>query len=78
MPSIEFKLHGDHVELCNLLKLTGLADSGGQGKMLVAAGAVKVDGQTETRKTAKIRPGQTVLFQDTTITVVADGSTLSE
>jgi len=57
---LEFSLRGEHVALCDLLKLAGVVDSGGQGKQLVADGAVKVDGQTELRKTAKIRAGQTV------------------
>ncbi|MEQ1598991.1 MAG: RNA-binding S4 domain-containing protein [Methylotenera sp.] len=57
---MEFELKGEFVELCNLLKLTGIAQSGGQGKMMVADGIVKVDGQIELRKTAKIRHGQTV------------------
>ena len=58
--SIEFQIKGEYVELCNLLKLVGLAESGGRGKALVAEGAVKVDGQPESRKTAKIRAGQVV------------------
>ena len=61
MDSIEFKLTEDFIELCNLLKLTGLADSGGRGKTMVAEGLVSVDGKTEFRKTAKIRNGQTVI-----------------
>lgn len=60
MKTLEFKLRDDHVRLCDLLKLAGVADSGGQGKQLVAAGAVSVDGRTEDRKTAKIRAGQQV------------------
>jgi ribosome-associated protein len=60
MPSIQFHLNGDYVELCNLLKLAGVADSGGRGKALVAEGKVTVDGQPEGRKTAKIRAGQVV------------------
>jgi len=43
-----------------LLKLTGIADSGGQGKRLIANGEATVDGQPESRKTAKIRANQTV------------------
>jgi ribosome-associated protein len=58
--NIEFRLRDEHVRLCDLLKVAGLADSGGQGKQLVAAGEVTVDGQPESRKTAKIRAGQTV------------------
>ena len=57
---IEFELTTDYIELCNLLKLVGLADSGGRGKTMVAEGLVKVDGVTEHRKTAKIRAGQQV------------------
>ena len=58
--TIPFDLEGDHVELNQLLKLVGLVDSGGAGKALVAAGAVRVDGAVESRKTAKIRSGQVV------------------
>ena len=74
MPTIEFTLQSEYVELCNLLKLTGLADSGGRGKAMVAEGLVKVDGQPESRKTAKIRAGQTVECADTLIKVISDSS----
>jgi len=67
----EFRLRGDHVRLCDLLKLAGIADSGGRGKQLVAAGAVSVDGVTESRKTAKIRAGQRVECQGVDVLVLA-------
>ncbi|MPS48175.1 RNA-binding S4 domain-containing protein [Methylobacillus sp.] len=57
---MEFTLRDNYIELCNLLKLVGIAESGGQGKTMVAGGLVQVDGQPETRKTAKIRAGQVV------------------
>ena len=60
MPALDFTLERDFIELNQLLKLTGLCDSGGAGKQLVASGAVRVDGAVETRKTAKIRAGQRV------------------
>ncbi len=72
MQNVEFELQTEHVELCNLLKLVGLADSGGRGKMMVAEGLVKVDGELELRKTAKIRAGQVVQCEDTVITVLAE------
>ncbi|KAF1684396.1 RNA-binding S4 domain-containing protein [Pseudoxanthomonas taiwanensis] len=71
MEHVEFELRGEYVELNQLLKLVGLCDSGGAGKMLVAAGAVRVDGQPELRKTAKIRAGQTVAVDGVEIRVVA-------
>lgn len=60
MQTVDFELRGEYVELCDLLKLTGIADSGGAGKALVAAGEVTLDGRPESRKTAKIRAGQRV------------------
>jgi ribosome-associated protein len=71
MNTQEFTLRGEHVALCDLLKLTGIADSGGQGKLMIANGEVSVDGKPESRKTAKIRAGQTVRCLGQTIRVVA-------
>lgn len=71
MTPIEFELDRDYVELNQLLKLTGLCDSGGQGKQIVASGAVYVDGQQELRKTCKIHAGQIVRIDDVEIHVVA-------
>lgn len=68
-PALDFALRGEFVELCNLLKLTGVTDSGGQGKALVASGGVRVDGVVETRKTAKIRAGQMVQCGEVSIRV---------
>jgi len=70
METIEFQLRGEHVRLCDLLKLAGIAESGGQGKHLVAAGEVSVDGQPESRKSAKIRAGQTVECRGAKIAVL--------
>lgn len=71
MQTVDFQLRGEFVELCNLLKLVGVADSGGRGKALVAAGEVRLDGQVESRKTAKIRAGQVVECQGVQIRVQA-------
>lgn len=71
MPTIEFPLTGDYVEVNQLLKLVGVCDSGGAGKALVAEGRVFVDGQRESRKTAKIRAGQVVACGDVSIAVTA-------
>lgn len=70
MRPIVFELDRDHVELNQLLKLTGLCQSGGAGKVLVASGAVTVDGAVELRKTCKIHAGQVVRWQGIEIRVV--------
>ena len=71
MQEITFSLDGEFVELNQLLKLVGLCDSGGAGKVIVASGAVAVDGKQELRKTAKIRQGQRVVLGDVRIKVIA-------
>ena len=53
METIQFQVKGEYVRLCDLLKLTGIAASGAQGKHLVAEGNVTVDGLPESRKDGK-------------------------
>lgn len=69
MQTIEFELDRDYIELNQLLKLVGLCDSGGAGKLLVASGEVAVDGAVELRKTCKIHAGQVVTMDGVRIEV---------
>jgi ribosome-associated protein len=69
MQKTTFELTSEFIELNQLLKLTGVVDSGGAGKHVVAGGAVSVDGKKELRKTAKIRAGQVVTLGDIRIEV---------
>ena len=69
MQNREFVLTGEYVALCDLLKLAGIVTSGGEGKVRVAQGEVRVDGRPESRKTAKIRAGQVVECDDVRVTV---------
>jgi ribosome-associated protein len=71
MQQLDFSLTGEYIELHSLLKVTGICDSGGAGKALVAAGEVKVDGKVELRKACKIRAGQVVSLGDIRIQVRA-------
>jgi len=57
---IDFELRTEFIPLDALLKATGIADSGGAAKAMVAAGQVRVDGKLELRKRCKIRSGQIV------------------
>lgn len=60
-----------YIELHKLLKITGLALSGGEAKALIADGQVTVDGVVELRKRCKIQPGQVVAFAGSEIRVGA-------
>ena len=68
---IQFQLNDEHIRVCDLLKLTGIAASGALGKQMVADGLVSVDGKPESRKTAKIRPGQSVECRGVKVLVLA-------
>ena len=61
---IVLEVRGEHIQLDQLLKTTGLCHSGGFAHAEIEAGRVRVDGQVETRKRAKLRPGQRVTYGD--------------
>ena len=51
----EFKLKSEYIELIKLLKLMGMAQTGGHAKILVEEGEIFVNGKQETRKRLKLR-----------------------
>ena len=68
---MNFKLKNESIELCQLLKLENLAQSGGEAKFFISEGLVKVNGEVEMRKRKKIIAGDRVEFQSVQIEVVA-------
>jgi ribosome-associated protein len=64
MKSTTFKIQGEYIELLQLLKAIGYAQTGGHAKQLVEEGIVMRNGQMELRKRAKLYPGDTVLLHD--------------
>ena len=66
-----FELAGEYITLRNLLKVSGVADTGGAAKLMIIDGEVEVDGRTELRKGCKVRAGQKVSGDGFTIHVVA-------
>ena len=67
-----FAVRGEYIQLDQLLKATGLGESGGAAHAAIADGRVKVDGQVDTRKRAKLRPGQIVSFEGEEVKVCAE------
>lgn len=57
---MKFELEDDYIELFKLLKVTGVAESGAQAKMLIEEEQVKRNGEVETRKRAKIVSGERI------------------
>jgi ribosome-associated protein len=65
----QVNIQREPVELYKILKFEGLAASGGEAKLAVAAGQVTVNGEVETRKRRKIVSGDTIVFRAETLQV---------
>jgi ribosome-associated protein len=50
-------LRGEHITLAHAVKAVGLADTGGQAKILVRSGQVTVNGAPATQPGRKLRAG---------------------
>lgn len=70
--SITLEVRGEYIQLDQLLKTTGLCHSGGYAHSEIEAGNVMVDGVVETRKRAKLRPGQQVSYGGETIELIGE------
>ena len=61
------------ITLNDALKLSGLAGTGGQAKLLIQSGQVSVNGETETRRKRKLREGDVVKVGDEEFVLELDG-----
>lgn len=68
--AMTFQLQGqEYIELMKLLKFMNLVESGSEAKLVIDEGLVQVNGQVETRRRCKIRPGDKVGFEGDEILV---------
>lgn len=63
----------DAITLNDVLKLSGLAATGGQAKLLIQSGQVLVNGETETRRKRKLREGDVVRVGENEFVLELDG-----
>ena len=75
MTETTLTLRGEHITLDALLKATGWAGSGGAAKPHITAGEVRVDGNVETRRGAKLRAGQRVVMAGQAVRLLPAGAT---
>ncbi|GLY32930.1 RNA-binding S4 domain-containing protein [Kineosporia sp. NBRC 101731] len=68
MPDVE--INDEYIPLGTFLKLAGAIGSGGDAKLMIAAGDVDVNGEPEIRRGRKLRPGDVVTTAGGTWTVV--------
>ena len=61
------------ITLNDALKLSGLAGTGGQAKLLIQSGQVSVNGEVETRRKRKLHEGDVVRVGDEEFVLELDG-----
>ncbi len=67
MEKIQVEIDGDYIKLDQLLKFSGAIDSGGQAKLMILNGDVRVNGSIATERGKKIRKGDIVEVEDIVI-----------
>lgn len=67
----EVAIHTPYITLDQFLKWTGLVETGGEAKLLIAEGQVRVGGAPETRRGRKLHPGDKVEFGGESFLVTA-------
>lgn len=65
--TMDFKIDGEYIELIQLLKVIGMAQTGGHAKMIVEDEVVFRNGELEIRKRAKLIPGDVIQIEENTI-----------
>ena len=67
----------ESIRLDQLLKVSGLAQTGGHAKVVIQAGEVTVNGEIETRRRRKLFAGDKIEYQGETI-VIDEGDSGSD
>ena len=65
-------INEEYIRLDNLMKFSGMCNSGGRAKYLIQNGEVKLNGEVCTMRGKKIRPGDTIEYQNRTVTVTSN------
>ena len=59
----------EYIKLDSLLKLAGMVETGGEAKVLIQEGQVKVNGEVCTMRGKKLRPGDSVELDGQSVTI---------
>lgn len=66
----EVPITTDEIRLGQLLKLAGIVDQGSDARMLLTGGEVTVNGEPETRRGRRLRPGDEVTALGESVRVI--------
>ncbi len=67
----DLPIRGESIRLGQALKLSGLAESGGEARALVEDGVVTVNAEVETRRGRQLRHGDVVAVGDDRLRIEA-------
>jgi ribosome-associated protein len=70
----DLPIRGESIRLGQALKLSGLADTGGEARAFVEDGAVSVNGEVETRRGRQLHDGDVVALGDEALRIAAEAS----
>ena len=68
-PPLDLSIREDTIRLGQLLKLSGLAESGGHARELVQDGEVRVNGEVDTRRGRQLHRGDLVEVGDESVRI---------
>jgi ribosome-associated protein len=66
----DVEIRGETIRLGQVLKLAGIAGSGGEARALVEEGRVTVNGEVERRRGRQLRPGDEVAVDAEALRIV--------
>ena len=69
MKAEKIKIESEYIRLQDLLKLSGLCSTGGMAKIVIQNGEVELNGEVCTMRGKKLRSGDRVSYENTTIEV---------
>lgn len=68
----KISINTEFIKLDSLLKFAALVGTGGEAKFVISEGMIEVNGEVCTMRGKKIRPGDTVKFQDNVLLIEAE------
>ncbi len=66
----KIKIEGEFIKLQDLLKFSGLCETGGHAKVVIQNGEVKVNGEVCTMRGKKLRTGDNVEFDENIVELI--------
>ena len=70
----DLPIRGESIRLGQALKLSGLAESGGEARALIEDGAVTVNAKVETRRGRQLRHGDVVAVGEQALRIAANAA----